>query len=79
MESTSKINEISFKRYPYRGILTTVAKKLSKKKNKKVSRVSIHNRYNNGDPIVTKLVEDEMIRREEEYKRIRERKPIYEV
>lgn len=78
MESTSKINSVNFKRYPYRGVLSSVARELSKKSKKKVSRVSVHYRYNSGDPVVTEMVEKEMQKREEAYRKVKNRKPIYD-
>lgn len=78
METTSKINTIDFKRNPYRGVFTVVAKKLSKGKSKKVNRIAVFRKYNNGETDIMQLVDKEIERREKIYLNSKERKPIYE-
>lgn len=79
MNKTTKINNIDFRCNPYRGAFTDVAKELSKKKNKKVSRITIFRMYNNGEPEITQLVDKEIERRERIYLNSRNRKPVYEL
>ena len=78
MESTSKINKIDFKRNPYRGVFTVVAKKLSEKREKTTDRIVVFRQYNSGEPTVTQLVDAEIERREALYIKSKNRKPVYE-
>lgn len=78
MAKLTKINDIEFNRYPYRGIFTEIAVELyPKHPNKKSKRISIFRRYNNGDPKVTELVDKKIKIREANYNKARNQKPVY--
>jgi len=78
MAKTKRINNINFKRYPYRGIFTEVARELSPdEEGVNSQKVSVFRKYNMGEPTITKRVNEIIKEREEIYKKASNHKPIY--